>query len=62
MVKNVNQCFLKPKMTPSNVFLYSQSKYIQFTMIRVKKQKILIYKMLLSGNIYFFSLRKGLKN
>ena len=32
-VENVNRCFPKPQMMPSNVLLYLQPKDIQFTII-----------------------------
>ena len=45
MVKNVDQCFPKSKMTFSNVLFCPQLKDIQFTVIEDQRnQKILTFK------------------
>ena len=48
MVKNVDQCFPKPKMTSSNVLFYSQPKDIQFTVTKEQRnQKIFTFKKMI---------------
>ena len=54
MVKSVDQCFPKPKMTSSNVLFCTQSKDIQFTVIEdEERQKTFTYKRLVSENLGF---------
>lgn len=59
MVKNVDQCFPKPKMTSLNVLLCPQPKEIQFIVIKEEwKQKIFTLKKLKSDNLNIFLFKK----
>ena len=66
MVKNVDYCFTKPKMTSSNVFHGPQLKDTQFTVIETRKyshfrswnQRILT----LSGRVSMFNNTEEIQN
>ena len=57
MVKNVDQCFLKPKTTSSNVVFCPQPKENQFTVIEEERNQKLELE-----NFSFFLLKKVLKS
>ena len=58
MLKNVDQCFPKPKTTSSNLLFCPQPKDNQFTVIEEKETRK--YSLLRSWNqrIYLFFLKK----